>query len=358
MIARSVVSQLVLRDFRNFSEKELQFDAEQTLILGNNGRGKTNILESISLLSTGKNFQGRSLSECVRLGAQVAHATAWGSSDGEEFVLALDIVSKDNTWGERATTRYQRNGVAKRKSDVTGTLKSVVFRPEDLELIIGSPSHKRNFLDEVLVQMSKKYVLALREYERALKHRNKLIAQLREGLATRRDFLFWDELLIRHGDTLTRERSAFLSFINQTVDFPLRSEIVYDHSLMTEERLHKYATAEVAAGKTLVGPHKDAFVVSVATNGNDSLHNVALYGSRGQQRLAVLRLRLGQLKYIESQTKIGPILLLDDIFSELDDINREIIFSTFANHQVIMTSAERLEVLPEECQKGRLINLA
>ncbi len=353
----SNLAHLKLDNFRSFDSRVFDFDGSQILILGDNGLGKTNILESISLLSTGKSFQGNSLSECVRLGKQVAHVEARGSVDGEEINLSLSILSKDNSLGERASTRYQKNGVKKRKSDVIGTLKSVVFRPEDLELVIGSPAHKRHFLDEVLIQVSKKYALALREYERALKHRNKLILQLREGLATRRDFLFWDEILIRHGDTITRERSAFLNFLNQSVVFPLKGTVEYDRSLMTQDRLHKYATAEVAAGKTLVGPHKDTLIVQVALNGDNKLHDVSLYGSRGQQRLAVLWLKLGQLMYIEKETGITPILLLDDIFSELDDTNREIIFPLFTNHQVIMTSAEQLEALPDECGSGKLIEL-
>jgi DNA replication and repair protein RecF len=353
----SKILELKLQNFRSFEDYAVSFHSDQTLVLGNNGKGKTNILESISLLSTGRSFQGKSLSECVRLGTQVAHITAKGLVEDEEVALALSIVGKENNLGERASTRYQKNGVKKRKSDVVSLLKSVVFRPEDLELIIGTPSHKRHFLDEVLLQVSKKYSLALREYEKALKHRNKLILQLREGLANRRDFLFWDEILIRHGDTITRERASFLSFLNTSVSFPLKASAIYDRSLMTEERLHKYASAEVAAGKTLVGPHKDLFSIEVALNGDGKLHDVSLYGSRGQQRLAVLWLKLGQLAYIERETNLAPILLLDDIFSELDDPNREIIFPLFADHQVIMTSAEQIEVLPIESKKGKIINL-
>lgn len=353
----SRIKTLKLKDFRSFKQAEFSFDPQQTLILGNNGQGKTNILESISLLSTGKSFQGRSLSDCVHIGREVAHIEVGGVVEDEELDLAVSILAQHNSLGERASTRYLRNGVKKRKSDVVGNLKSVVFRPEDLELIIGSPSHKRHFLDEVLVQVSRKYDLALREYERALKHRNKLILQLREGLASRRDFVFWDELLIRHGDLITRERARFLSFLNHSVPFPLSGKVIYDSSVMSEERLHKYATAEVAAGKTLVGPHKDAFIMEIALNGDGALYNVALYGSRGQQRMAVLWLKLAQLKFIEAETGTLPILLLDDIFSELDDANREIIFPLFAEHQVILTSAEQIEVLPPEAKGGLLIRL-
>jgi DNA replication and repair protein RecF len=287
----------------------------------------------------------------------VAHIEAMGSADGEDIKLTLAILSKQNDLGERASTRYQRNGVKKRKSDVVGVLKSVTFRPEDLELVTGSPAYKRHFLDEVLVQVNPKYDTALREYEQALKHRNKLILSLREGLAVRRDFIFWDELLIKHGDVLTRERANFVSFLNEGVAFPLKARAVYEQSLMTEERLHKYAVAEVAAGKTLVGPHKDTFVVEVDLNRDGVLHNASLYGSRGQQRLAVLWLKVAQLLFIERETLVQPVLLLDDIFSELDDANREIIFPLFSTHQTIMTSAEKISVLPPECKIGSIIEI-
>src|SRR5258708_4755241 len=180
----SYISTLQLQDFRSFAQATFSFDQKQTLILGDNGKGKTNILESLSLLSTGKSFRGRSLSECVRMGTDVAHIGIRAGVDGEEELLQMSIVAKANTLGERSSSRYMRNGVKKRKADVVGVLKSVVFLPEDLELVTGSPSVKRDFLDTVLLQVNKKYHTALREYDRALKHRNKLILQLRDGLAT------------------------------------------------------------------------------------------------------------------------------------------------------------------------------
>jgi len=353
----SFVTTLQLQDFRSFASSVFSFDLKQTLVIGDKGKGKTNILEALSLLSTGKSFRGRSLSECVQIGKDIAHIGIKANVEGEDELLQMSIVAKLNTLGERSSSRYLRNGVKKRKTDVVGVLKSVVFLPEDLELVTGSPSIKRDFLDTVLLQVNKKYHTALREYERALRHRNKLILQLREGQATRRDFFFWDELLIHHGDLLTRERGRFVHFINTAVSFPLTGTVTYDSSLMTEERLHKYATAEVAAGKTLVGPHKDSLVVECVLREAEAQSNVALYGSRGQQRLAVLWLKIAQLQFIEQETNVVPILLLDDIFSELDDTNRSIIFSLFADHQVIMTSAEQLNMLPENVQNGKVISL-
>ncbi|MEP7166884.1 MAG: DNA replication and repair protein RecF [Candidatus Woesebacteria bacterium] len=353
---KTVVSSVVLQDFRNFTTKEIVFDSDQTLILGNNGQGKTNVLEAIAFLSTGRSFRAKLLSDCVREGAEVAHLGAKAVVDDEEVTLSASIVSKSSEYSKRASTRFLRNGVKKRRSDVIGVVKTVLFRPEDMELITDGPSYKRNFLDDVLIQVSLEYAKSLREYEKALKHRNKLILQLREGLVTRKEFIFWDTILIKHGDVITRERKKFLFFITNHVEFPIKGEVTYDESLMSEERLHQYAFEEVAAGKTLVGPHRDNFLIQLELS-EGKMSDVARFGSRGQQRMAVLWLKVAALQFIEKETKNTPLLLLDDMFSELDEGNRELVFGLFENRQVIMTSAEELSMLPKECTHGEILNL-
>ena len=353
---KSTITSLVLQDFRNFTRQEFELDPDQTLILGDNGHGKTNILEGISFLSTGRSFRAKLLSDCVREEAEVAHISTKTFIEDEELELGASIVSKASEYSSRASTRFSKNGVKKRRSDVIGVLKTVLFRPEDMELITDGPSYKRDFLDDVLIQVSLTYAKSLREYEKAIKHRNKLILQLREGLVTRKDFIFWDVLLIKHGDVLTRERKEFLFFVNDFVNFPLKGEVTYDESIMSEDRLHHYAIEEVAAGKTLVGPHRDNFFIKLQLS-DEHLRDVARFGSRGQQRMAVLWLKVAALQFIEKETKITPVLLLDDMFSELDETNREIIFQLFEGRQVIMTSAEELAMLPPECTKGKVIDL-
>lgn len=350
----SRIDSLKLTNYRSFSAKSFSFDTDQILIIGNNGKGKTNILESISLLSTGRSFRGNTLSDCVRIGEDVCHVEAAGRIGDESIQIRASILAKDGNGNTRATSRYVKNGVAKRKSDVVGQLKSVVFKPEDLQLI-ESGSKKRDFLDDVLVQISGPYSHSLKEYELALRHRNKLILQLRDGECTRRDFYFWDQVLITHGDVITRHRAAFIHYMNEGVLFPIQGEVTYEHSLISEERLRQYAVAEVGAGKTLVGPHRDT--LRIAMQITHGVEDVAKFGSRGQQRMAVLWLKVAQLQYIEKETKVTPILLLDDMFSELDETNRELIFSLFSNRQVLMTSAEELSMLPKECTQGAIIQL-
>ncbi len=351
---QTIVTSLALQDFRNFETKVIEFGEDQTLIVGNNGQGKTNVLEALSLLSTGRSFRAKTLSDCVRVGAQVAHCSVMARIEDEDTKISLAIVSNQSEYSKRASTRFQRNGTAKTRAAVIGILKTVLFRPEDMELITDGPSYKRDFLDDVLIQVSAPYIKSLREYEKALKHRNKLILQLRDGFVTRKDFIFWDTLLIKHGDIITRMRKKFILFIAEFVEFPIKGEITYDESVMSEERLHTYAREEVAAGKTLVGPHRDNFFVKMQIAPN-RLDDVARFGSRGQQRMSVLWLKVAALQFIERETKITPILLLDDLFSELDETNREIIFELFQDRQVIMTSAEEIAVLPPESTKGKVL---
>lgn len=354
-MASSFLSQVVISDFRSFEERQFAFDSQVSLIVGPNGAGKTNLLEAISLLSLGRSFRASRLTECVRMGAPLARVEVECIVEGEKERLAVTIGGQDSAYSR--VTRYMRNGVVKQKRSVVGVLKSVLFRPEDLELVIGSPALKREFFNDVLTQVSSKYQLALKEYEKALRHRNKLIEQLREGEVSRSEFYFWDETLIKYADVLTRMRFELVHFLNDQVLFPIQSRIVYEESIMSEERLRQYATAEVAAGKTLVGPHRDTFRILLQLKLNEEVQDVLSYGSRGQQRLAVLWLKMGQLQYIEKQTDISPVLLLDDIFSELDEHNRELIFSLFEDRQVILTSAEELSMLPEKVKKGRVIQL-
>ncbi len=355
-MGKACITKLVLTDFRNFIQKQVVFDPKATLITGNNGQGKTNILEAISLLSTGRSFRAKLLSDCVREGTQIAHVGIAFRDGDEEDAYNVSIVSAGSKLPQRTSTRFKKNGVAKRRTDIVGSMKSVVFRPEDLELVTQGPSYKRAYLDDVLIQVSKPYQAAIKEYEKALKNRNKLILLLREGLTSRKDFVFWDALLIKNGDIITRMRAEFVHFINTFVPFPIRGNVEYDKSLIHEERIRQYANEEVAAGKTLVGPHRDSLHISLDL-GDGNLRDVERFGSRGQQRMAVLWLKLAALLFIEEQTDQSPILLLDDIFSELDEQNREIVLQLLANYQSIITSAEELSMLPSSVQAAKLIQL-
>lgn len=332
------ITSLVLHHFRNYSSKTFQFSPKITVIVGENARGKTNILEAIVLLSTGESFHARRIEEMVQWGKEVGRVKgAVTSKNGDESIEV--VVTTGMVQGERVQKRtYLLDGVSKRKKDMVGHLLTVVFRPEDLDLIAGSPSIRRSFLNIVLSQTHAEYRYSLDAYEKALKRRNALLDVLREGKTTRASFTFWDQLLVKHGNILTNMRRDFIDYINNTQDFPMKFSLTYDTSTISEKRLHQYAIEEVAAGYTLVGPHKDDISIALA-NGKEK--NLATFGSRGEQRMGVLWLKYHELMYIEHVCSERPVLLLDDIFSELDEKHKEMVTELTQRQQTIFTTTER-----------------
>ena len=305
------------------------------MIVGENGVGKTNILETIYLLATGKSFRADRDSELITYDCQFAIV----KSDGLQITITDRPPSPHGFGG--ASKKFEVNGIPRRQMDFVGKMRAVLFAPQDMELITGSPSHRRKYLDFVICQMDREYRRCLISYEKGLRQRNKLLSMIREGLANRSQLYFWDKLLIKNGDYITLKRGEYLQ--NLSGDY----SAAYDKSIITEDRLKQYEVEEVAAATTLVGPHRDDFLISF--NGRD----VSKYGSRGEQRMAILWLKQGEIKFLGDD----PILLLDDIFSELDHKHREAVSGLVRDYpgQVIATTAD--EHLLSEMKEYQIINL-
>jgi len=220
-------------------------------------------------------------------------------------------------------------------------LPLVLFRPEDVELISGAPDERRRFLDKVLLSVDKTYDHSLSTYEQALKRRNKLLDAIREGAATRYSLTFWDGLMIKHGAVIQEKRREFVEYINSLFS---RSELfnklnlTYDASAISEARLEQYREAETALGYTLVGPHKDDLIIKEINR------DLSVYGSRGEQRMAVLACKMGEIYFLEERTKKRAVLLLDDIFSELDGEHKQEVLRVMAGRQVIVTTADEGDI--------------
>lgn len=290
--------------------------------MGPNAIGKTNILEAINLLATGKSFRAEIEQEVIKNG----ELTASVSSDDLEIIF-------DNRG--RFTKIYRVNGVGKRQLDFVGNLRTVLFCPQDIEIATDSPSIRRKYLDSVLNQIFKDYRLATHIYDKALRQRNRLLWRIREENLDRGQLNYWDDLLINHGRVIHERRKDYLKYL----DLP------YDHSIISEERLARYANEEIGAATTLVGPHRDDFKVVVKNK------NIKSFGSRGEQRLAVFNIKLGELAYVEKITGEKPTLLLDDIFSELDHANRHKVLEVIPKQQTIMTTTD-LHLVEKHAIKG------
>ncbi|OGG24018.1 hypothetical protein A3A79_02365 [Candidatus Gottesmanbacteria bacterium RIFCSPLOWO2_01_FULL_43_11b] len=330
-----ILTNLTLQNFRSYEKKSFTFSPKTTLILGPNAAGKTNIVEAIMLMATGKSFRADYDREVIRWGSDIARIKGTIDETKLEFIITPTI------------KKYFVNGVARRQIDFVGNLRAVLFWPEDLELVTDSPSLRRRYLDSVLVQADREYRRNLLSYERGLRQRNRLLDYINEGKAHRHQLLFWNQLLIKSGGYITEVRGAYIEYIN---NFRPDYNIEYDKSVISETRLEQYKDEEIAAKATLVGPHRDDFSIMYAGK------NLSKFGSRGEQRLAVLWLKLAESSYIEKETGERPILLLDDILSELDRKHRQIVLSIISEQQTILTSADP-GIIEKEMKSWQKISL-
>lgn len=339
-----MISKLNLSNFRNFGKKEIEFSDNVNIIIAENASGKTNILEAIVFLSLGKSFKTRKEVEAIKYEESITSIT----SITGDIKLEVKITNGENGWPKK---RLLINGISKRLIDFTGNIKTVLFAPQDLDLVTSSPTLRRNFLDTVLSQVDREYRRALGSYEKGIRQRNRLLLRIREEGISRSNLLFWNQLLIKNGNYITEKRGELINFINSLE----KCNLEYDYSAISDGRLDQYKEAEIASATTLVGPHRDDFVFQTLNFKSQTL-SLASFGSRGEQRMAILWLKLAELAYIEKVTEVKPLLLLDDIFSELDHNHREIVMQTFNDHQVIITSADEHN-LPKTLKNVNIIKL-
>lgn len=344
-----ILKQLRLTDFRNYAKKEFEFSEKTSLIVGANTVGKTNILEAIYLLATGKSFRAGLENEMINYDQEIARVKGRVLND-EQMDLEI-VLTRGEVGGEKvAKKRFLVNGITRRMADFVGNLKAVYFRPEDLELVTDSPSLRRKYLDQVLFQVDKEYARNSLSYEKAVRQRNRLLERIREEGVSPSQLVFWNQLLIRNGEYITKSREEFINFINNYPISISNYQVEYDKSIISPARLEEYAMEEIAAAATLVGPHRDDFIFKVKGQEGEKARwrDLHAFGSRGEQRLGVLWLKLCELEFIAM--KVGhpstgsgqgrPILLLDDIFSELDEEHRNLVLEIIPAQQTIITTTD------------------
>lgn len=320
-----MIQKIRLQNFRNIPDGVFDFSPKITVVVGLNASGKTNLLEAIFFISSGKSFKANIEKEIINEEKDFARVKGLLNEDVKlEVILAREKHKK-----------FLVNGVAKRLIDFAGNFKAVIFRPEDLDLVTSSPSLRRKFLDNVLSLVDREYHRSILSYEKGLRQRNKLLLKIREENLARSQLLFWDQLLIKNADIISAKREEFINFVNEIKPFENKNlQLEFDKSVISEARLREYANEEVASGTTLVGPHRDDFIFKF------NKHNLSSFGSRGEQRMGVLWLKLAELLFLEYKTGVKSTLLLDDIFSELDESHRKIVFEISQNQQTIITTAD------------------
>ena len=339
------LKKLLLQNFRSYDNQLFEFDPKFNLILGPNGCGKTNILESIFFLSSGKSFRSSSQSKLINWSTYFSSVRA-KLIDNKQDESEVEIrISKDSS-GQSSTVsrKFFIQKVEKPRKKYLGVIKNVVFQPEDIRLVNGSPTRRRDFLDEIFSQTEWRYTSALSQFHKALKHRNELLDQIRLNLANPSDLFYWDQVLIKNSNIIHDFRIKFVKsvndfFANHTDSQINTISINYHPSVLNEEKLKRNYSIDMQRGYTQAGIHRDDFSFDNSVFPKED-KNLAFWGSRGQQRLAVLALRLGQINFLEQNYQDKPILLLDDIFSELDPEHQQLVVKVCHNYQTIFTSSE------------------
>ena len=331
-----IIESIELKDFRNYETLLLRFDAGTNIFYGDNAQGKTNVLEALYVGCTSKSHKAVKDRELIRFGKEEAH-------------LRLNLLKKDIPYRIDMHMKKNRskgialNGVPiRRASQLFGIASVVFFSPEDLAIIKNGPSERRRFMDMELCQLDKLYVHQLISYNKVVNQRNKLLKEIsfHEELAGVLDI--YDEQLMKYGSALIRLREEFVKRLNEiireihgriTEDKEI-IEITYEKNTSVEgflQNLKKVRQQELKQKMSLVGPHRDDLCFQV--NGVDIRH----YGSQGQQRTAALSLKLSEIRLVEEITGDKPLLLLDDVLSELDRKRQNMLLSSIQNIQTMIT---------------------
>jgi len=337
-----ILKNLYLQNFRSYSKAEFSFSPSATIIVGPNAIGKTNLIEAVYLLSAGKSFKTDKDRQIIKLGQNVCRLKGSLEETKEvEGTEELEIV-----FAESATQfiqkKYLVNGVSKRRADFAGRIPVVLFTPVDLDIVAGQPGVRRKYLDEILEQTDHEYRTAHVAYTKALRQRNALLEEVQEtGRRDEERFSYWDNLIIKNGQMITKKREELIAYINNRDKEIFEFSLAYDKSVISEERLLQYKQAEMGAGVTLVGPHRDDMLINAFNKLSKTNEEVKYFGSRGQQRLVSLELKLSHIAVIKERTDTQPVLLLDDVFSELDSSNIGHVLDLMNTYQTITTTTHK-----------------
>lgn len=341
------LKRLELTNFRNYSNLSLDFDQRPTILIGNNAAGKSNILEAIYLLSTTKSLRVETEDELIFDGAEFLRVEGFLDAPETELLVILNKSQEEVNFRKKVLV----NGISKRTVDFIGNLPAVIFYPTDINMVIGSPSLRRWHLDLALAQADLSYKRALTSYEQFLTARNRVLKRIREGQAKPDELGYWTDELIKQAQLISVKRREFFEYIN-SLDKPL-GEFIFEYkaSEVSLERLKETNGREVAAAATLIGPHRDDFVIYLGER------NVAHFGSRGEQRTATLAFKLSQLEYMAKSLGKRPILLLDDIFSELDASHKAHVVEVVSKQQTVIATVDLEKISREFLDTARILKV-
>ena len=330
------VKSLELKNFRNYDSLSISFDQGTNILYGDNAQGKTNILEAIYLCGTTKSHRGSKDREIIHFNRDESHIRMFISRD--DVIHKIDMHLKKNKAKGIAI-----DGIPIRKaSELFGAVNIVFFSPEDLNIIKNGPSERRRFVDSELSQLSRYYLIQLTNYNKVVAQRNKLLKEIRDSESLSSTLDIWDEQMISYGISLIGERIQFIYQLNEILaDIHLKLtggrekiELIYEPNVEAEafkKQLKKSREKDFQLRASSLGPHRDDVCIKV--NGID----IRKYGSQGQQRTAALSMKLSEIYLVKKIIKDTPILLLDDVLSELDSSRQNYLLKSIGDIQTFIT---------------------
>ena len=382
-----IIKSLELENFRNYGSLSMNFDSGTNILYGDNAQGKTNILEAIYLSATTKSHKGSKDKDIVNFNAQEAHIRTYVEKDGLEHRVDMHL-RKNKSKG------IAINGQKiKKAADLLGLLNVVFFSPEDLSIIKNGPAERRRFVDMELCQLDNVYLYNLNNYNKIVNQRNKLLKELYFNPSLKDTLSVWDDQLINYGIKIIARRIEFIKQLNEIIfDIHKRLSggkeeltVVYEPDVAVidyENQLVMNRDRDIKLKQTTIGPHRDdvSFMVKkIADNeshgidnesevvknenfGNNDFKDNAIdirkFGSQGQQRTAALSLKLSEIELVKKITNDTPLLLLDDVLSELDSNRQNYLLNSISDIQTIITCTGLEEFVNNRFEINRVFRVS
>ena len=343
MVDNMYINSILLENFRNYDNQEINLNKNINIIYGNNAQGKTNIIESVFLCAYGKSFRAKKDSELIKFDKDICKVEVNYSKVDREGTIKAEINDKKT---------FFVNGVKQNKiSDIIGKINVVIFTPDDIEIIKDGPQKRRRFLDMMISSLRPNYLHLLNSYNKVLEQRNNFLRQIKLENKNPAMLDIWDEQLSEYSFKIYEYRKYFIEKIANSIE-----DI---HSLITKsgkedikikyisnsknkesflENLKKSRMVDIKRGFTATGVHRDDFMIYINSR------PVSIFGSQGQQRKSILTLKLCELKIVKEEIGDTPILLLDDYMSELDEKRRTSFLENIKGNQVIITCTDRIDL--------------
>ena len=336
------INKIKLTNFRNYDEQEIELGPNINIFYGDNAQGKTNIIESIFLCSIGKSFRTNKESELIKFNKDIASAYIEYKKSDRDGKIKIDLNNKKSIY---------TNGIKiKKLSELLGNINTVIFTPDDINILRDGPQKRRRFLDIMIGQLRPNYIHLLNMYNKTLEQRNNYLKQIKENNKIEEMLDIWDEKLAEYGEKIYIYRNEFIEKIKNKINKihknitnekeEIKVEYISNCSKKEEyiELLKSRRKLDIIKGFTTKGIHRDDFFVYI----NSQLVNV--YGSQGQNRTVVLSLKISELQVIYDEIGEYPILLLDDFMSELDEKRRKNFLENIENTQVIITCTDKINI--------------